>query len=390
MSFEGITRKTIRVVHFSTTPMAGGPMRMIKMLNKYTNVEARLIDLHRNHVYEHDLVFTENPEECIEVAQKADVINFHNYLTLDSKDFSPIDFNRLKRKGVEFIIYYRTDPMYISAITKRSPLEIISSTMPAIVNGQYPERYFENARVVRNIMPDLSINTPVIHDLVNITSKGHVSAWASRWGTKGAPEFRKTINKSGLDRECDIVTRSNIAYEEAMKLKAAGKIILDDLVTGSYHMAGIEGLMLGKVTFAYLDERIETVLKVITGSNDIPFVNVHLSELPNKAREILGLSSLERDEMGKNSRRWFEKFWNEEDIALEYAKVYDALLDNPNNVMRQHELSNDELPSHLHYKSLDQVYRRKLRKLPTTHQALKFRAKAVVKRVLGRRPLGLD
>lgn len=386
MSFEGITRKTIKVVHFSTTPMAGGPMRMIRALNAHTNVSGRLIELQRNHSYDSDLILNESLEECMEIVNDADIINFHNYMDLESKEFHPIDFKGLAKKGMAFLIYYRSDPFFISGVTKRSVKQILANQMPAIVNGQYPERYFGNARVVRNVMPDLklSLAPSFEYDIVNISSKSKISAKQSRWATKGYPEYLKVINDSGLNKEFKIRNGAGLTYTDAMTLKSRGKIVLDDMVTGSYHMAGIEGLMLSKVTLAYLDTRIEHVLKTITGSGQIPFVNVHLSELPKAVRDLLKMDIDTLRGMGMQSRQWFDEYWSEQDIAKEYAEIYEMLLENPESVIRQTALAKDYLGQNFIVEKLDSRHKRMTALLPVTWEAIVFTAKKFIKRLIGR------
>lgn len=377
----------IKVVHFSTTPMAGGPMRMIRALNAYTNVSGRLIELERNHSYDSDLILSESLDECMEVVNGADVINFHNYLNLESADFHPINFKELEKQGKAFIIYYRSDPFYISGVTRKSVNDILNNPMPAIVNGQYPERYFEKARVVRNVMPDFSVpeNLDMIYDIVNISSKSQISAKQSRWGTKGYPEYLKVIKRSGLDNEFKIKNGAGLTYKETMNLKAAGKIVLDDLVTGSYHMAGIEGLMLGKPTMVFLDSRIEHVLKTITGSEKIPFVNAHLSEFPKVAREILSLDNSALKDIGDQSHLWFDKYWDQRDIAKEYAGVYEELLENPQLVTRQKTLSKDYLGKSFSIEGLDLIHQKLTHSLPITWEATYFALKKLIKKLIRRK-----
>ncbi len=375
-------QKKIKVVHFSNTPMAGGPMRMVKALNRHTSIEARLIDLRRNSVFEHDLVFSENADECIEVARQADIINFHNYLTLDSKEFSPIDFNQLKRNGKSFLMYYRTDPTFISGVTGRSIKDIVEYPMPSIVNAQYPERYFMNSYVVKNVMPDAYQQNPILYDVANISSKHNISAAQTRWGTKGYPEFRAILRKNSLEKEHKIFHGGSIPYEKSLTIKSQSKIVLDDMVTGSYHMAAIEGLMLGKPTMVYLDKRMFRLLTLLNDSVP-PLINTHLSELSEKLRQFLSENSeADLEGIGREARSWYTRNWNEAKIAKEYEQVYLKLLQDPALVGRQDFLADSSFSDSESIESLDLKHKQSLKLLPWTKERLLFEAKKLAKRAL--------
>ena len=85
----------MKVVHFSITPLAGAPIRLVQALNRLTGVGARLVDLKRFGLYDHDVVFSETPGKAESLAKEADILHLHNYLDCDSTQFAPIDFKHL-------------------------------------------------------------------------------------------------------------------------------------------------------------------------------------------------------------------------------------------------------------------------------------------------------
>ena len=83
----------MKIVHFSKTPLAGAPIRLVHALQEHSQHEVHLVDLERWGNYQHDVVHVENPEKALALAEAADIIHLHNYLEYASDDFYPIDFD---------------------------------------------------------------------------------------------------------------------------------------------------------------------------------------------------------------------------------------------------------------------------------------------------------
>ena len=119
-----------------------------------------------------------------------------------------------------------------------------------------------------------------------------------------------------------------------MKLKRRSKLVLDEMITGSYHLSALEGLSLGKPVLTYIDRRTEKVLKFISGADDLPFVNIRLEELELAAKSLLNDVSA-RNMIGVNSRKWIETYWKDKKLAFNFKKIYEDLLENPERITRQ-------------------------------------------------------
>ncbi|NLC59317.1 MAG: glycosyltransferase family 1 protein, partial [Armatimonadetes bacterium] len=136
-----------RVLHFSSTPLAGAPIRLVQALREHTDHEVRLVDLQRWGLYDHDLVFSEQPDEVVELAAKADIIHLHNYLDSHSTCFAPIDFERLRRRGTALVRQFHTHPEFVAQVMGVSPSAVLSCPLPSLVIAQSQERFYPQARV---------------------------------------------------------------------------------------------------------------------------------------------------------------------------------------------------------------------------------------------------
>ncbi|MEW4570298.1 glycosyltransferase family 1 protein [Tautonia sp. JC769] len=334
----------LRIVHFSTTRLAGGPWRLVKATREHSPHDVRLVDQTRWGVYPHDVVHDEQPELALELAEQADIIHFHNYLDYQSEAFRPIDFEALRRKGKAFVRQFRSDAPLIARRMGIPIEQLIWSPIPSIVIAQYPERFFPQARVVPNVVPIndhdyLPADEPVQHDLL-FTPTRRSSAWATRWATKGFPETVEMMQRVARRSGCSMRVINGRPLSEVLAAKNRCRLVLDDMITGSYHVSGIEALSKAKPVLCFLDPRIETVLRQISGAFQSPFINARLEEAEAILVELLRHPEALR-ELGQEGRTWVERYWSPASTIAHYLEVYESLLRDPTSVRRQESLRID-------------------------------------------------
>ena len=350
----------MNIIHFCITPMAGAPVRLVRALNKYTSFNVNLVDLNRWGIYEHDLIFSEDQEKVMELSEKADIIHFHNYIDYNTKDFFPLDFKSLRDKGKFFIRQFHSSPDLISRKLNISSESLHISSIPSLVIAQFQERYYPESLVVPNIIPqdsDLYQRTGK-HPLYGLFLNPTViaSAWSDRWNTKGLPEtlleLRKAVKATGSNIKCV----SNISHNNTLKLMDRSEIVINDLVTGSYHLSGLEGLSLSKPVINFLDDRVQYVLRQISGASSIPFINARLEDTRDIAIYLLRNKN-DAVEIGSEGRKWIDKYWQDKKLVSHYINVYNTLVNDPCKIKRQRSLSLEN--KHIHFHSIilpDKIY----------------------------------
>ncbi len=162
----------------------------------------------------------------------------------------------------------------------------------------------------------------------------------SRWDTKGAPETRFLLEAMCREGGMPFHFVAGRTLQESLEAKRKSAIVVDDLVTGSYHLTALEGLSAGKAVVCWLDERTQRVLAEAAGTNEIPFINVHLSGAAPVLRRLLAQGG-EAHAVGAEARRWFESNWSEACIAAHYDRMYHELMESPSNIGRQPALRLD-------------------------------------------------
>ena len=56
------------ILHFSKTPLAGAPIRLVNALKEHTQHDIYLVDKDRWNLYDHDLIYSENFELIYDLA----------------------------------------------------------------------------------------------------------------------------------------------------------------------------------------------------------------------------------------------------------------------------------------------------------------------------------
>uniref|UniRef100_B8DMD3 Glycosyltransferase family 1 protein n=1 Tax=Nitratidesulfovibrio vulgaris (strain DSM 19637 / Miyazaki F) TaxID=883 RepID=B8DMD3_NITV9 len=329
----------MRVVHFAVTPLAGAPLRLVRALNALLpGCTARLVDLTRygSEDFGQDVVFDETPGLARELADQADIIHFHNYLDLDSRHFAPIDFRALAEKGTLVLRQFHSEPVLVAGRMGITSAALLAQPIPALVVGQFQERCYPRARVVPNPLPihdadhlphDPALHGPLRHDVFLSPTRLH-SAWADRWNTKARPEAEAAVRAACLPRGASWHLVHKTPLAATLAAKRLSRIVVDDLVTGSWHLTGLEGLAQGKPVLAHLDGRCRRVLARMAETDGCPFIDVRLEDAAHVLGHLLDHPA-DAQEVGRAARVWMEAHWQPERIAAAYGTAYASLAHDP-------------------------------------------------------------
>lgn len=332
------------VLHFSRTPLAGMPIRLCQAQNRHLPLTARLVDSSRFGLFDHDVCFDETPDLAVDLAQQAAIIHLHNYLDLDSDAFAPINFRELVRKGAAVVRQFHSTPQLVAQVMGITPQALLAQDIPALVIAQYPERLYPEALVVPNFVPEddpacQPAKEAPLWDVFYSYTKD-LDAWTDRWNTKGAPQTLRMLDTLAERLNLRVRAVTGRPLDQALADKRRSRIALDDMVTGSYHLTGLEALAQGVPVLAFLDERSQTLLRRFSGADWHPFVNTRLEEAPQVIAHLARDPDLCRS-IGLAGRRWLLAHWREERMVGHYQAAYDLLLEDPALVRRQPVLSLD-------------------------------------------------
>lgn len=325
----------MRVVHLALTPVAGGPWNIVRALNSHTPIEARLVVLdplaYGGRIFPGDLDWSAHRDQCINAIAAADVIHMHQFFdpaAVFGKEVGDLCAKKVKLRQ------YHSAPSHFVGDDPAKIAWLLSDPMPQLVIGQFHERYYPRARVVPNL---IAINA---QELLPSGSEGkgvpviawspsvRDSAWCARWATKGYPETCAVLASLADEGVCSVDTIEDVPYLECLRRKSRADLIVDEMVTGSYHLSGLEGLAQGKAVLGWLDARTQLVLREMTGANDLPWINSHLED----ARAVLRRLLVDQDllkALGRESRAWMETWYDDRILVRHYVNAYRDLFERP-------------------------------------------------------------
>lgn len=328
------------VLHISKTSLAGAPIRIVNALNKYTDYAARLVNFMPSElkdgteVFEEDLNWqnAQDKNEIRNLIKQADIIHFHHFMDLEF--FNPFLINFLKetKPGCKFLRHFHTDKQYIAKNDLDFNKFFPKDATPRVVIPHYPERTFMDSVIVPNIIPiyeeycmpkKVENKKPV----VAYSASNKTSYKKERWATKGYPEVSAKLKDLSEKLGFELVEIVDMNFKQAMEVKQNADIVIGDIVTGSYHLTELEALSLGKPCLSYLDGRSVMTFMNTFKSADIPFVNVNIDNMEQALEALINNKDL-RENLGKFSREWIEKYYSDEILVKSFMDVYEKLLND--------------------------------------------------------------
>jgi len=333
----------MQILHLALTPLVGAPMRICRALALHEGVSARFAVLETNigaydrMVFDTDLQWARDRDEIVELARTADVIHLHNYLDLNSAQFAPIDLKKLWQEGRPMVRHFHSAPDAVAQHMHTTAQAVADCPIPKLVIAQFHARYYPTAKIVPNIV--FGDDTSRGNDLRNCPLRiGFAptrfnSGRASRWDTKGYLEttkLLKSVVRKAAARNIAVVVDviEQVSHAECLQRKSACHIVIDDLVTGSYHLNTLESLASGSVCLTHMDRATQQAVFDLTGRSDFPAVAVGLEDAEAVLLDLVS-DRLLVEAIGAQSRAWMNHHWAPKDMARHFLDAYAHVLDHP-------------------------------------------------------------
>lgn len=314
----------LKVLHITKTPIAGAPGLLSNIIDRYSSFSSKIYvgsvesggkDFGCDYI---DRI----PYENIQAeADNADILHFHNTC---HEEWSDIDF-----KNKPFIIQLHSEPAVMGrlnreyegnykVITIAQKHALLYKTLPYVPNliPIFDEEYMpanNNNDIVHIFYAPSAINT--LMDYVNTCSgKGY---------ERTVEILEKIKNVYGDRIKITIMTKSS--KQDILSVKRTADIVIDECVTGGYHLASLEGLSMGCATFACLIPEMIDIIFKITGAKDLPWCNSDIDHLEHGLKWLIDCRPL-LDDIKTENRKWMEKYWNPVVMVRYYIDIYQELL----------------------------------------------------------------
>ena len=306
--------ESLKIVSYSTMPVAGVPAILARCINSKTEHTARCVwatnDYGNGVKFIGDVEWNEKAREAEKLLAEADLIIVHNGKTAARHE------KLFKAKAVITMAHN-----YLWNVDEK----FFRQGFPGAVVGQYqaslPE--FNGWKIVPNPIPfwESEYQNRRKNKRVSIcyTPFGKHEKYPDThklyWHSKGYETTVGVLEKLSkrLDLTLEIVRENQISHAASLAMKCRSHIVIDECVTGSYHRNSLEGLAAGCVVINGVGKirGVEEIfLQCADGAENIPFISSQLNDLEKKLESLInsGIENLQKE--GEKNRHWMEKHWN--------------------------------------------------------------------------------
>lgn len=308
----------LKILHLCPSSLAGSPVHLSKITNKYTFCESKTIlkreftgkDTNRLR-WGYDLV---NPtdKQMGAAIEWADFVHYHRAVYPYQITDKPS------------LVQFHTPPHGYKPWTTLSPFN-----GKKLVIAQYHPRFYTDAKIVPNMIDiwDASF----IPEEKSDTQIEIFYSWASEtkggWGKKGSKQTISILNRLQLEygNRVAIKIMHNRPYYECMAEKRKAHICIDECVTGSYHLQSLEGCAIGAVTFNNIDTDTLGFMTEISKTHTHPFTKSDLKNLYQLLCKYIENPEL-LENHGLRARKWMEEYWDPSKLVFHYIHSYFNLM----------------------------------------------------------------
>ncbi|MCD9185055.1 MAG: methyltransferase domain-containing protein [Pyrinomonadaceae bacterium] len=329
----------LKIVSYSTMPVAGVPSILARCIEQKTENSARCVWATNNYgngvSFEGDIEWQNQPEAAENLLDEASLIIVHNGKAAERhRKF----FNEKPVITMAHNYLWNVDQQFVK------------KGFPGAVVGQYqavlPE--FKEWSIVPNPLPfwekvyqDRSKNEQIS---ICYTPFGKHEKYPGNhqlyWHSKGFETTTKILEKLAQRFELNLETTKDrqISHAESLLMKCRSQIVVDECVTGSYHRNSLEGLAAGCVVVNGVGilPQVDKVFEFCSGTNEIPFVFSDLGNLEKTLENLIlqGKEKLER--AGEENHKWLENNWN---FADQWKNFWSALVERALSHKNNREIS---------------------------------------------------
>ncbi|MFG0330922.1 MAG: glycosyltransferase [Phycisphaerales bacterium] len=331
----------MRIVHLAITPIAGAPIRICRALRDQAQVNARLVVRdaapYGNRTFPNDLVWQFDRSEARRLIDEADLLVCHNQVGPEGRYFADdLDLAALSEGGKPMLRLLHSPPEFLAATGPwRDEDEVMTDrSIPTAVIAQGQERFYPWAVPLRTpIGIDPPPEQPRRDDSafrIVFSPTSDTSASVDRWSSKGRDEtvdilesIRHRFGEVGREIVVDLLV--DAPFEESIRRRRFADVVIDEVVTGNFHLSSLESMRLGVPVIGRLDEHLRGWLQNRTGDSSLPWLDATLDDLEAVLTRYIEQSDVLRSR-GAAGRAWVDAHWSDAGAVADHRRAYEALL----------------------------------------------------------------
>ncbi len=317
----------MRILMMAINDPAGMGIALTKGINKHTGHTCRLVtrEIRYNFMFEKDLhlpwLDASGLEEVSELLNESDIFHFH--MTADENTgFGPfVPAEHMQGKAV--IHHHHGHPDFRGAPEKFRKKYAEKNRKNLLVSTPDLLKLLPEARWQPNLVPendqlytpsDKKPDSPV--RLVHSPTRTELKDTDLYQGY-----VNKLIREIPGNIESDLIR--NTPHRDCLRIKRKDHILFDHL-QGYFGVSSLEGLAQGVCTIAGLDKWNREHIREFAGIDKLPWFISSPKSLKNDLTTLIRDKEL-REELGRYSRTFMEKYWPEEKAVRHLVDFYQNL-----------------------------------------------------------------
>lgn len=314
----------LKVLHITKTPIAGAPGTLSNIIDRYSSFSSKIYVgniMSGNKDFGYDYIGRILYENIQKEADNADILHFHNTC--------PEEWTDINFKGKPFVVQLHSEPAVVGRLNRE-----YEGNYKVITIAQKHALLYKTLPYVPNLIPifdeeymPLNKNNDIVHIFYAPSTTGSQDDYTDTCLGKGYEKTLGILEKIGKvygDR-IKITIMTNRSKQDVLMVKRTADIVIDECVTGGYHLASLEGLSMGCTTFACLIPEMIDIIFKITGAKELAWCNSTIEHLENRLKWLIDFRPL-LDDIKIESRKWMEKYWNPVVMVRYYIDIYRELL----------------------------------------------------------------
>ena len=320
----------MKILHISASPCAGSIAALSSAINDHhgdevQSVHAGISGKVGSLAFDEPDIFVWETGFLPALIEATHVI-LHNYVGVEEQPIADI---MLARQDLRVGSFYHSHPDHVN-------LDNVRSGYPCFVPAQFQAQLFAGAMPIRQAIRFDRADWP--REEHRPTGDRLVVGYAPTTHAKqeGKPGEAKWYDSKGFEwtDEClqeledtgaiEYRLIEGTRYDMAIRLKAQCDVLIDEIVTGSYHRSALEGLALGKVTISGIDPAVDQIAKDACGDvlplhrcRDFDTLGSMLLDLAEDRAKVQAL--------GVRNKNWMQKHWHPRDVAADFLGLLPRL-----------------------------------------------------------------
>jgi len=311
----------MNILHLCNTALAGAPVHLSTIINKYTEHKSRCIlkrtfssAILKNLQWNYDIT-NPNSHQINQLVNGTDIIHFHNkpYLNINVK-------------SQRTLLQFHGQPQgYIPNVTFRN------FNGKKLVISQYHPRFYTDALIVPNmidIWDEKHSPLPKNENKVKIFF-GYASELKKSWADKGVSNTQDVLNRIKNKYKDKVIIKivTNTPYEKCLQEKRDADIVIDACSdhSKSFHLSSLEGCSVGALVINSMDDVTFDFMKQISQTDSHPFIICEPKNLENKLQYYINKKDKLREKQTE-ARQWMETYWDPKILVKYFIRAYENLM----------------------------------------------------------------